>query len=203
MICGAILNRPKKIIDPRVLILFGVMIFMLSMWQLGHLTTQSGEPDTRTALMIRGFGLGFLFTPINNAVYANLKRNEVQQASGLINLARQLGGSFGIAILGTFVINHTQYHRVDLLRNLYPGNPVMQQRLQGTTGALMAHGLSHVQAQRVAVGVLNQTIMRQAATMSYNDAFLMILIVFCFTAPAILLLRKSQSSAPAGAVDAH
>ena len=172
------------------------------MWQLGHLTTASGEPDTRFALMIRGFGLGFLFTPINNAVYANLKRNEVQQASGLINLARQLGGSFGIAILGTFVTNHVQMHRVDLLRNFYPGNPALMQRMQGTTAGLLAHGYSHPQAQAAVYGSLNGTLMRQATTMSYNDAFLMILIVFVCTSPAILLLRKS-GGAPAAAAEAH
>ena len=203
MICGRILSGAKPLIDPRILIMFGVIIFSISMWQMGHLSTQSGEPDTRAALMIRGFGLGFLFTPINNAVYSNLERNEVQQASGLINLARQLGGSFGIAILGTYLTNHIQMHRVDLLRNFYPGNPVVMQRLQGATAGLMAHGYGHAQAQAVAYRVLNLTVNRQAATMSYNDAFLMILIVFCGTAPAILLLRKPKSGPPAGAAEAH
>ena len=75
------------------------------------------------ALIIRGAGLGFLFTPINNVAYASLKPSEAQQASGLINLARQLGGSFGIAILATYVTVHTQFHRVDLLANIYPGQP--------------------------------------------------------------------------------
>jgi DHA2 family multidrug resistance protein len=203
IICGRILNGPKPLIDPRILILFGVCIFSLSMWQLGHLTVLSGTPDTRFALMIRGFGLGFLFTPINNAVYSNLKRSEVQQGSGLINLARQLGGSFGIAILGTFVTNHVQLHRINLLRNFYPGNPALQQRLAGMTGLLMAHGYSHAQAILAAPSMLNRLVNRQAATMSYNDAFLTILIVFACTAPAVLLLRKPKSGAPAPAGDAH
>ena len=55
----------------------------------------------RLALIIRGAGLGLLFTPINNVAYGNLEPSEAQQASGLINLSRQLGGSFGIAILAT------------------------------------------------------------------------------------------------------
>lgn len=99
LICGRILNGPKALVDPRILIFFGVTIFLSAMWQLGHLTTAAGEPDVRMALVFRGFGLGFLFTPINNAAYGNIDPKIAQQASGLINLARQLGGSFGIAIL--------------------------------------------------------------------------------------------------------
>ena len=68
---------------------------------------------------------------------------------------------------------------------------------------LVAHGYSPAQAQAAAYGSLNQTIMRQAATMSYNDAFLMILIVFLCTSPAILLLRKSQGGGAGAAADAH
>ena len=74
----------------------------------GHLTTAAGEADVRLALIIRGAGLGFLFTPINNVAYGTSSRSEAQQASGLINLSRQLGGSFGIAILANYVTKHTQ-----------------------------------------------------------------------------------------------
>ena len=100
------------------------------MWDLGHLTTAAGEPDVRLALMIRGAGLGFLFTPINNVAYASLEPQEAQQAAGLINLARQLGGSFGIAILATYITVHTQIHRVDLIANVYPGQRLVDERVQ-------------------------------------------------------------------------
>ena len=202
MICGRILNGPKPLVDPRILITIGVIIFMISMWMLGHLTTASGEPDTRLALMIRGFGLGFLFTPINNAVYSNLKPREVQQASGLINLARQLGGSFGIAILGTYVTNQTQYHRVNLVQHIFSGNPYLAERQQAIVGNLLAHGYSPAIAPQVANGLLNATINRQAATQAYNDAFLVIMIAFLVTAPAVLLLRKPKGSGGGGG-DAH
>jgi len=100
------------------------------MWQLGHLTILSGEDDTRLALLIRGFGLGFLFTPINQVAYASIPRNEAQQASGLINLARQMGGSFGIAILGTYLSNRTSAHYASLVTNTYPSNQLLMPREQ-------------------------------------------------------------------------
>jgi MFS family permease len=66
------------------------------------------------------FGLGFLFTPINNAAYGNIDPRIAQQAAGLINLSRQIGGSFGIAILGTYLNSHIQMHRVELSRTCTP-----------------------------------------------------------------------------------
>ncbi len=193
LICGWMLNGARPLADPRVLIGLGVSIFVVSMWKLGHLTTAAGEGDVRLALLIRGAGLGLLFTPINNVAYANLKPSDAQQASGLINLSRQLGGSFGIAILATYVTVHTQVHRVDLVSNIYPGNPLVDERVRGLTANLLAHGYDPVSAQRGALAILNQETMRQAAMLSYNDAWMLLLITFVCVSPAILLLRRPRS----------
>jgi DHA2 family multidrug resistance protein len=201
LICGRLLNGPRPLVDPRILIFIGVSIFFASMWKMGHLTTAAGEPDVRWALLLRGFGLGFLFTPINNAVYGNIDPGQAQQAAGLINLSRQLGGSFGIAALGTYLSNHVQYHRVDLIANIYPGNPLLEERLRMLAGNLTAHGMSADMAQRAALAQINGMVMRQAAMLAYNDAWMLILITFACTSPAILLLRKPRGAAPVG--DAH
>ncbi len=203
MICGRITSLPKPPLDIRLLILVGMGIFTVSMWMLGHLTTGSGEPDTRLALIIRGFGLGFLFTPINFVVFASLKGPEIQQASGLINLARQLGGSFGIAVLNTYIYNMEAYHRSNLVSNFYPGNPVYDQSLRGAAASIVTHtGRSLADAQAGALHLLDGRVMAQAATMSYNDAFLMLGLTFFFSVPAVFLLRKPKK-APAGGGGGH
>lgn len=197
MICGRLNSLPGRPVDPRLLILSGMAIFMVSMWQLGHLSTASGEPDTRIALIIRGLGLGFLFSTLNGVVFASLKPQEVQQASGLINLARQLGGSFGIAFLNTYIYNMGAYHRVNLVSNFYAGNPIYDQRIAGATARLIANGSSATDAHMGAMRILNGTVMAQASTMSYNDAFLLLGISFVIAVPAVFLLRKPKA-APAG-----
>jgi DHA2 family multidrug resistance protein len=202
LICGRLLNGARPLVDPRVLIAIGVAIFVAAMWDLGHLTTAAGEPDVRTALIIRGAGLGFLFTPINNVAYASLKPSEAQQAAGLINLARQLGGSFGIAILATYVTVHNQYHRVDLLANVYPGQRLMDERIQALTANLIAHGYGPDNARHAALALLDQEVMRQAMMLSYNDAWMLLLISFIAVSPAILMLRRRRGGGPAPA-DAH
>ena len=197
MLCGRINSLPSRPIDPRLLIITGMAIFMVSMWQLGHLSTASGEPDTRLALIIRGFGLGFLFSTLNGVVFASLKPQEVQQASGLINLSRQLGGSFGIAFLNTYIYNQEAYHRVNLVSNFYAGNSLYNQRIAGLTAGMVSNGMSLSDAHNTALRALNGTVMAQAATMSYNDAFLLLGITFVLAVPAVFLLHKPKK-APAG-----
>jgi MFS transporter, DHA2 family, multidrug resistance protein len=201
LICGRLLNGPRPLVDPRVLIALGVAIFVGAMWDLGHLTTAAGEPDVRLALIIRGAGLGFLFTPINNVAYASLKPSEAQQAAGLINLARQLGGSFGIAILATYLTVHNQIHRVDLLTNVYAGQRLVDERIQALTANLIAHGYGPDAAHRGALALLDQQVSRQAAMLSYNDAWMLLLISFLVVAPAILMLQRPRGggAAPGGA----
>ena len=201
LICGKLLNGKDPLVDGRILIFMGVTLFAVSMWQMGHLTTMAGESDVRSALIIRGFGLGMLFVPINNAAYGSLEPAEAQQAAGLINLSRQLGGSFGIALLVNYVSKHTQYHRADLVSNLVSGSPLTDARVQLLTSGFMSRGLATMDAKRAALAALNGQVMQQASMLSFNDAWLFILIAFIGVSPAILLLRKPNSNgAP---VDAH
>ncbi len=202
VLCGRLLNGPKSRVDPRVLIFIGVGIFSWSMWKLGHMTTASGREDTLIALLIRGLGLGFLFAPINQVAFGEIDPKLAQQASGLINLARQLGGSFGIAVLGTYLQSHIALQRANLVQHLYQGNLAFDTRLQQLTQYAISRGYSQSQAPTVALGLMNQTVQRQAMTKAYDDAFLMILIVFVVTAPAILILRRPKPRA-AAVVDAH
>jgi DHA2 family multidrug resistance protein len=202
LICGRLLNGAKPLVDARILIALGVALFVVSMWKMGHLTTVAGEIDVRNALLVRGFGLGMLFTPINNVAYASLEPHEAQQASGLINLSRQLGGSFGIAVLLNYVTRHTEYHRADLVSNVIAGNPLTDQRLQGLTQAFIARGMTAVDAQHAAFKALDGQVMQQASMLSFNDSWLFILLVFTLVSPAILLLKR-PGSGHAPAVDAH
>ncbi len=201
LICGRLLNGARPLVDPRILIAIGMTLFMVAMWRLGHLTTSAGEPDVRTALLVRGAGLGMLFTPINSVAYASLKPSEAQQAAGLINLSRQLGGSFGIAILANYITTHTQQHRSDVVSHLATGQVLTDTRLQQTMGGFIARGASMAEARMSALKVLDMQVQAQASILSFNDAWMLLLLTFVLVAPAILLLRRPKG--PAVAVDAH
>lgn len=200
MTSGVLMSKKK--VDPRLLIVFGFSLFIWSMWDLGHLSIASGEPDTRLALIIRGFGLGFLFVPINNVLFASLKGPQIPQGSSFINLCRQLGGSFGIAVLNTYVTDQTQYHRSNLVSYITSAAPDVAARRHAMEGVLLAHGYSAPAAQAASLGMLDNTVMQQASVMAYNDGFLLLGFFFLIAAPAIFLLKPPKPGA-APAPGAH
>ena len=198
VVCGRMLSSPRR--DVRLVILVGFVIFIYAMWNLAHISLSVGEPEFFVGLLLRGIALGFLFTPINNAAFASIEPKDAQQASGLVNLARQLGGSFGTALITTYLVNMTQFHRVNLLGNLRNGNTIMDGRLQALTSNFVSHGDSQTDAQGAALASVGSTLMNQATMMGYNNCGILILLVFVVTSPAILLLRKPRpSAAPAEA----
>ncbi len=197
IICGQLLNGKKQRISPRFLIITGMALFVFSMWDMAHLTSQSGEPDTRLALIIRGFGLGCLFAPINIAAFSSLKGTEIAQGASLLNLCRQLGGSFGIAFLGTYLTNTHAVHAVTLAAHVYPGNPAYEARSQLIQQGLMARGYDALQAQQAALKIIAGTVQTQATVMSYNDAFLFIGLLMLAVSPCVLLLRSQKSKVAA------
>ncbi len=203
LVCGRLLMGNRPLVDARLLILSGMVIMLFSMWTLGHLSTVAGEGDARNALILRGLALGLLFAPINNVAFGNLKPSEAQQASGLINLSRQLGGSFGIAVLGAYLTRHIAYHRADLVQNMRLDNPMFQERYNAIAHGLAAQGASVHDAGTRALAIMDATMMRQAAMQAYNDAWLLLLLSFICVIPAVFLLRKPKAFSPAAAADAH
>lgn len=189
MLSGQILNRKNNKIKPWVIILLGMGLFVFSMWDLAHMTDQSGEPDTRLALILRGAGLGMLFVPINLAAFSSLKGVEISQGAAMLNLMRQLGGSLGIAILGFFLTRRTAMHYSMLASHAYTGNPAFEQRLQAARQALEASGMAASEAQLGAYQMMSGLIKAQAATLSYNDAFLLLGLSMALVSPMLFLLR--------------
>jgi len=117
---------------------------------------------------------------------------EAQQASGLINLSRQLGGSFGIAILGTYVVNQATFHRANMVARLNYGNAQMRPWLQMVQGGLTARGYTPGLSHKAAIAALDQRVGIQSLVMSYDDSFLLILLIFLVVLPAIFFLKSPR-----------
>ncbi len=200
VLCGMISNNPKSKVDARMLTLLGIALSVGGMWGLAHLSPQSGIPDTFWPLLVRGLSMGFLFIPANALALGSLKPNEVNQGLGLLGLARQLGGSLGIALLATYLQSREHLNRAYLVGYLTPSRPAYNDRMEGLVGALVAGGQSAADAQRGALALMEQTLTRQAAAMSYNDCFFLLLGISVLTLPTLLLLKKPKAGAapPAG-----
>ena len=201
ILCGRLLSGAKPAFDPRIAIFAGFSIFVVSMWMMSALPSNASADNLFIPLILRGFGLGLLFVPINLAAFSSLKGAEIAQGSGLMNLCRQLGGSFGIAAIGSYVTRTVQNARAELVTNVYAGNPALTQKVNAISHGLIARGVPPANAPKAAMAAINGGLMKEAATIAYNSGFMMILAAALLTAPLIFILRKPQSAA--APVDAH
>src|SRR5208282_108700 len=157
--------------SPRWLLLFGLVVLSSSLF---HMTTFNLDMDFRTVATARVFqaaGMAFLFVPINTAAYAFLPREKNNAASGLMNLARNMGGSVGISLVTTMLDRRSQVHLTYLSSHLSASNPAMQSMIKGTSRTLQAHGASAAEATQKAYALIQATVERQASMLSYIDCF--------------------------------
>ncbi len=186
----------KKGVKPQILAAIGFSVFFIFCWMLSHLTMVSGPPDFFWPLVIRGLGLGFLFVPITTIAFTGVKGKELSLGSGLMNMFRQLGGSFGVALIGTFIERREAFHRTILDSNINPYNPVAQSRISAYTHGFYSKGSAWMTAHSQAYKALDYTLMQQSALMSYNDTFLIVGVFFLFCLPLLLFtLRKKKNKA--------
>src|SRR5258708_32088699 len=104
---------------------------MLFNWPLSRLTLEAGAADISIPLIWRGVGLAVITVPLTSLAVSSLEPKDIPQGAALNNMMRQLGGSFGIALVNTYLTNRNAVHRTDLVSNLTPGDPLMTERLPG------------------------------------------------------------------------
>jgi DHA2 family multidrug resistance protein len=184
----------------RDLAMLGTAFEVVSMWLLGHLSPMSNESDAQVALMVSRVGIGILMLSVIVAGVGNLKPSVVGQGTALMGLARQLGGSFGIALSSTYVVRMTQFHRYDLVSQIFSGNSVATDRLNMISGALYAQGMSMDRAQSGAMAILDRQVTAQASTLAFNNAHIAIGVMFFATIPILFLMKRTAGS---GEISAH
>jgi MFS transporter, DHA2 family, multidrug resistance protein len=189
-IVGWLLSR----YDARYLLLFGLSMLSFSLF---HMTNFTLGIDFKTAVLARVYqavGLAFLFVPINTAAYAYLPREKNNAASGLMNLARNIGGSVGISFVTTMLDRRTQKHLSDLMSHLTAANAQFQSTVRGIAGALIDHGTGPPDAQRQALGVVQNMVQRQATVLAYIDNFYVLGFIILAMVPMVFLMKKTKSS---------
>ncbi|MCD8740640.1 DHA2 family efflux MFS transporter permease subunit [Mucilaginibacter roseus] len=178
----------------------GMFLFFVFTWMLSNSTLATGEKDVMIPLLIRGVGMALLFVPLTTLAMADLKGPEIGQGSGLNNMMRQLGGSFGIAALTTIIHIRQGFHRSTLLENVNQYNPQFNERLQMLTQGFMAKGKSMLDATEMAYRAIEGTVIRQTMLLTYDDAYWISGLIMLFSIPLLYLQPFKKLKA---ATDAH
>jgi DHA2 family multidrug resistance protein len=188
----AAMGRLSPRVDARVLITIGVLLFLWSMGLHSRLTTAIGMQDLFWPMILRGVGLGFIFVPLTGAAVADLRPAQLAQGTGLFNLSRQLGGSFGIALTATLLTRFTEQSREALLPHLSAASPAATSWLERTTAHLQGTTGSVAAAGQQAHALLEATLRQQASMVAFEKVFLVMGVTFVAALPLLLLFRTGR-----------
>ena len=185
---GFLLSRHQ----PRWLLVFGLIVLSASLFHMAQFNLQIDFKTTTEARVLQAVGMAFLFVPINTAAYAFLPREKNNAASGLMNLARNIGGSVGISVVTTMLDRRTQVHLTNLSANLHRGSAVLDRMIRGASAAMMARGASPAEATQRAYALIQSTVQRQATMLAYIDCFWFLGWAILLMIPAVFLMKKSK-----------
>ncbi len=175
-------------VQPKWLILVGLVIEVTALLYMATFSLDVSYGKLAWARTIQASGLAFLFVPISTIAYAGLAPDKTNAASAIINLSRNLGGSFGISIAQTWLARRGQFHQTFLVGHASPGNPVYDARIAEMTHRMAAAGDPAGAGQRAIAAVFNE-IQRQATMLAYIDIFHWLAVAAVAAIPLVFFLR--------------
>jgi DHA2 family multidrug resistance protein len=181
----------KKGVNPRNLLALGLCLAAYSLLLMAGFDLTASFSAISWPRVVQGFGMGLFFVPLSAATYVNIAREKLGNASGIFNLLRNLGGSFGVAFSTTVLAQRAQLHQTHLVEHITPYEPSFQigfqeilqwlhsthPELANTTGGLM---------------VIYGQVLRQASMLSFNDTFWLLAWFTAALVPLTMLFRRPQ-----------
>jgi MFS transporter, DHA2 family, multidrug resistance protein len=194
---GALLGTPvvgflTTKYDPRKILACGLLIGGFTMFQLSHLNLQAGYWNIFWAQVMQGVGLSCTFIPLSTATLSLIPKHKMSNATAIFNLMRNIGGSFGVALMTTFVARRSQFHLNRLGEKVTVYNLQSQLALQQMKRWFMLRGSDAFTAQRQALGALYGEVQRQASMMSFVEAFWILCLIFWAVIPMVMLLNNPR-----------
>ncbi len=185
-------------VDARLMIGAAFVVEGLALLNMSHLNTNMSFNSAALARTYQAVGLPFLFVPISAIAYVGLKPSENNQASALMNVARNFGGTLGISSVQTILARRSQWHQARLVETLNPLNPNYVQGVGRFSRAVGQSASNIGDASTQALAGLYRALQRQALMLSYIDVFHVLMIVVFGAIPLLFLMRGAKGGAPSG-----
>ncbi len=200
-VIGMLIQKGAK---QTVLVALGMVIFFVySFWGYKILTPDTSRDNFLWMLIFRGLGMGMLFIPITSLSLSTLKGQQIGQGASFTGMMRQLGGSFGIALITTYMSRTNIEHRSNLLSHLDVNNPAVQNRISAMQRNYMLKGMSPDVALKSAYKALDYAVSGQAQVMSYMDVFMFIGVMFLCCIPFVLMVKDKKQATKIDMGDMH
>jgi DHA2 family multidrug resistance protein len=182
-----------KIIDARVLLAFGLLVFGISNFMNVGMTHDTAEPQLRWSMLVRAAGQPFAITIITQMAVAGIRRQDTAGASALFNVMRNLGGSIGIALLQTFTTWQEHFHFDVIAQRITRNNGLVQERLHLMAQQMQSSGAGAGDAAQMALAQLADLVRREAFVMAYSDCFTIMGVAMLVSVLAVFMMKKPGS----------
>lgn len=176
----------------RILVSLGIIIILWSYYDLMQLNTQAGMNDLILPLLIMGIGMPFMFIPLSAVSLCTVDRSNVTDASSIYTLSRRVGGNMGYALVAVLLDRKIQIHTSYLAENLCEYREQAQNFLNETGRLIHELGINSVAASKITLGMLQNTLIRQAKMLAYNDISFIFGCMFLLLIPLIFLMPSKS-----------
>jgi DHA2 family multidrug resistance protein len=186
----AIVGRLVWRVGPRPIFVSGMAIMVVALLSMSQWNLTSGWPEIIPPQIMRGIAMGAMFVPLSTATLRSLPGPLIAKGAGLYNLFRQLGGSLGVAILATTLDHRTDVHRVGLVEQIGPLDPVAAQTLESLTRGFVSRGLDPETARSAAMAALDRMVTAQASVEAFSDIYVVVALIFILMLPAGMMIAR-------------
>jgi MFS transporter, DHA2 family, multidrug resistance protein len=190
MVMMFVVGRLSGKVQPKYLIMIGAVFAALSMYDLTNVYGNVGFWFFARSRMLLGIALPLVFLPIIAASYDGIPRGKTDQASALLNAARNTGGSIGISLASNVLWDREQFHQSRLVGQAVPSSAQYQDTLHQVTNYFVAQGSSLLNAKQQAIQWIGQQLQAQASYLGYMDVFWLLMLISLLAVPLALTLRK-------------
>ena len=196
-----IVGRLVGKVPNRILITFGFVLLAASSFWLGNINLQISIRNVIWPSVLNGIAISFIFVPLTTTTMGYLRQDQMGNATGIFNLMRNLGGSFGIALVSTLIVRRAQVHHALMVSHLTPFDPAYVERLTALKrlfGPESGPVLSELRAQ----SVIYNSLLEQSSLWAFVENFRLFGILCIACLPLVLLFKKVRRK-PGTAVAAH
>ncbi|MFL5698876.1 MAG: MDR family MFS transporter [Ktedonobacteraceae bacterium] len=181
-------------IGVRAVMIPGLLILALATWQLTLVTTYSPYWWIQVMFILRGLALGLTIQPLTVAMMAEVRPQQLAQASSLNTVGRAVSSSLGIAIIATLVQTQTAIHFGHLAEQVTASSPIGR-LLPQLEAYFVAHGASMQAARTTALQLIAGLLQKQSFVLALHDALILTLFVIALAIIATLFVRASRRPA--------
>lgn len=193
-------------VRPQYVIITGFLFSGIFGFLMSGSNLETGSDYFFIPLIFRGVGNALLIVPLTMLAVSELKPAEIPQGAALNNMMRQMGGSFGIALINTYIAHRAAANRNALITHVTASDPKTIMRQQSLIHNFMSHGSDYLKAVQQSIGALENTVIKQTFLLSYMDAFFLLALLNACCIPLVIMTIKKRTAVKAAKVaipDAH